>query len=202
MIAAPSTGGVEMSETINEAEAQEFLSKLDRELRTAIPDHLPIGLDLPDDWTEPVNVLDLIQAEIAEGRPVLRKVRVADGEADRLTGMKRVSSGTSAELTGSERYTAVEALSLTTEALALVFVSPVQMASKVMSTLSKFSAVGVDDVSIKFAAEKEYDSSPVLELDALTINAAVEAAVPLANVLGELQGNLEANWDLTLGSKK
>ena len=143
--------------------------------------------------------LDMIQAEIDEGRPVVRKVRVADGDVDRLTGSPRASSGSSAELTGSQPYTSIEALALTTEALALVYVSPVQMASKLISTLSKYSKQEVSDISVKFAAKKEQLSSPVLELDAQTVDEAMFAAGPIATVLGEISKSLdETALDLTL----
>ncbi|MQW61600.1 hypothetical protein GHK33_02480 [Sinorhizobium meliloti] len=192
-----------MADTISEIEAQELLVKLDMELRKAIPDHLPLGVDLVPDWAEPLTVLDLIQAEIAEGRPVVRKVRVADGDIDRLTGTQRTSQGSSAELTGSQPYTAVEALALTTEALALVFVSPVQMASRLMSTLSKFGAVEADNISVSFAAKKEQMPSPVLELDALTVDIARVTAEPLANELKKLSGSLGAvTLDLSIRPEK
>lgn len=187
-----------MTEAITENEAQELLSMLDKELRDAIPEHLPINAGFPEDWNEPVTVLDLIQSEIAEGRPVIRRVRVSDGEFDRLTGTQRAAQGTSADLAGSEQYTAIEELSLTNEALQLVFISPVQMASRTMSSLIKFGTVDCDDISVKFAAKKEEEPSPVLELDAHIINVAVEAASPLAELLSKLDAGLGMKKNLTL----
>jgi hypothetical protein len=180
-----------MSEIISETEAQELLGKLDSWMREEIPDNIPIGPPgINGDWTDPLTVLDLIQAEIAEGRPVIRKIRVADGGPDKLTGRPRPSQGSSAELTGSEPYTAVEQLSLTSEALALAFISPVQMASKLMSTLSKFGAVDAEEISINFAAAKELMPEPAMELDLETIERARSVAEPLANELRKLSSGL------------
>ncbi|MGO7374927.1 hypothetical protein ACC721_06625 [Rhizobium ruizarguesonis] len=181
-----------MTEMISEAEAELLLANLDAEVRKAVPELLPLDLyPSAQDWLDPVTVLDSIQAEIAEGVPVVRKVRVAESsEVDRVTGKPRPSQSTSAELTGSRPYTAVESLDLTTEALALVFVSPVQMASKVFSTLSKFSRTEIDLVEVKFAAKKEETSDPVLELDSATVDLARSVARPLAKELDKLSRSL------------
>lgn len=181
-----------MSEIISEAEAELLLANLDAEVRKAVPDLLLLSVYPPDqDWLDPVTVLDSIQAEIAEGVPIVRKVRVAESsDVDRVTGRPRPSQSTSAELTGSRPYTAVESLDLTTEALALVFVSPVQMASKVFSTLSKFSRIETHLVEVKFAAKKEDTPDPVLELDIATVELARSVARPLAKELDQLSRSL------------
>ncbi len=189
-----------MTEKLSEPEAEKLLANLDSELRQAIPELVVIPDLFEGTWEDPIIVLDFIQAEVAEGRPVVRKVRVANGEVDRITGQERASHGASVELTGSQPYTSVEQLALTTEALALAFVSPVQMASKLLSTLSDFRDQDGDDISVKFAAKKEQLPEPAFELDALQVDIARGATRPLAIELKKLSDSVGGEaLNLSLG---
>ncbi len=92
-----------------------------------------------DDWNEIIDVLNQIQSEIDEGRPKLQRVSVKENlGSDRVSGSSQRTQSTSVNMVVSEDYPAVEALDMTAEALALAFISPTKMASKVFDTVERF----------------------------------------------------------------
>jgi hypothetical protein len=166
---------------ITEAEAGEQLDRLTQEIRSR--------KDVAG-WDKVIQVLDLIDSEIAEGRPFLRKVRVEEsGGRDQITGQVRKGPATSADLMGSVPYSRIEALDLTAEALALAFISPVKMASKLLGTLDRFSNKGQETravLTVHISGRGGPDAEEGITFDAERVAQARQSLQPLADGLAKL----------------
>ncbi|KIC38518.1 hypothetical protein RA27_18905 [Ruegeria sp. ANG-R] len=115
-------------------------------------------------WEAIVEVLNLIQAEIDEGRPRLRKVNVKENiGSDRLASGVQRSQTTSAELVVSEPFSDVESLDMTAEALALAFITPTKMASRLITTVNRLRGdkkTSEEETTVKFVDPNSPENKP------------------------------------------
>ncbi|WP_323796851.1 hypothetical protein [Nisaea sp.] len=147
-------------------------------------------------WQRVNEVLDLIQSEIDEGRPIMRSVKVKESDGqDRITGQDRSRTQSSASLVGSEPYSSSEALDMTAEALALAFVSPVKMASRLLDTVARFGSIDGEreaEIVIKIAGRGDQEKrEPKIELTRNNIARARQSLRPLAGNLNSLLKELD-----------
>lgn len=169
-----------MAAKITETEAEEQLRKLNDAIRAKA------GVE---GWDEVIRVLDLIQYEIDEGRPEVRKVSIKESALeDPVSGKIGSSQTTSAELMGSRPYAHTEALDMTVEALALAFVAPTQMASKIRNTISKISEK--ENIDINFFDPLKSDDDSVRTYAQEDINMANEQLQPLADALSKMSDEI------------
>ncbi len=169
-----------------EEDAEKQISNLRREI---------LSREGENGWNEIVDVLNQIQSEIDEGRPKLQRVSVRENlGGDRVSGSSQRTQSTSVNMVVSEEYPAVEALDMTAEALALAFISPTKMASKVFDTVERFrdnEKSPEQETIVQFADPRfpEKKSSTLVSQDIL--ESSEKVLQPLASSLDKLVRSLE-----------
>lgn len=148
---------------------------------------------LPQESLEPGRdaIADFLQqwrAEIEAGRPIDRKLKVAESPGlDELAGVPRARTSSTGEFVGKKDYRPSERLDLLLEVLGLSFVAPPMMADRFLTTVERYRVgeASENPATISLAPMGEV-GDPTLQLDRAMIDQAVEALVPLSRVLDEL----------------
>lgn len=128
------------------------------------------------------------RAEVEAGRPIDRKVKVAESAgADMIAGVARSRITTTGEFVGKAEYRPAEQLDLLLEALGLSYVAPPMMASRFLDALARYGDDENDKVpgTVSLAPTGEA-GDPSLQIDRATVDRAIEAVQPLAKLLEEL----------------
>lgn len=164
---------------ISDEEANQVIAAIERALPQG---SLEPGRDAIADF------LQQWRAEIEAGRPIDRKLKVAESPGlDELAGVPRARTSSTGEFVGKKDFRPTERLDLLLEALGLSFVAPPMMAARFLETVERYRDAEANEnpAMISLAPTGEV-GDPTLQLDRATIDQAAEAVIPLSRVLDEL----------------
>ncbi|KQM27900.1 MULTISPECIES: hypothetical protein [unclassified Sphingomonas] len=164
---------------ISDEEATQVIASIEKALSQ---ESLEPGRDAIADF------LQQWRAEIEAGRPIDRKLKVAESPGlDELAGVPRARTSSTGEFVGKKDYRPTEQLDLLLEALGLSFVAPPMMAARFLETVERYRVDEAKDspTTISLAPTGEV-GEPALQLDRATIDQAAEAVISLSRVLDEL----------------
>lgn len=154
----------------------------------------------------PYAIADFLQqwhAEVAAGRPIDRKLRVAESPGlDEPADVPRARTRSTGEFVGKQDFSPTEELDLLLEALGLSFVAPPMMAARFLETVKQYrvNEETENPVTIHLAPTAEI-GNPKLELDRIKIDQASQAVNQLSQVIREISREVE-NRDRLTGAEE